>query len=414
MIGPLSTLPVKNRRAPPIIAQYTMRNGLFVANKGGAPAITRASVEGSQDAYGAWKEALNNQSLTLSGLGLVIFVARTSRIKCNQRTSGGDGTALGIGGVGSAGWTLQGTAAIAPEAVVAPDGTLTAEEASGVGASGVNDIVQTNSGFSNNGVLATSVWIKRISLSGTLRVVNPQNANIGDWSVNLANLPNDWVRLYAGSPYVTVTNVFKASATGTAGLGFYASAGAPVSFQIWRSWQVEAPAPGPDYEVGNVASYAVPATVVSASLPSITDPALCTKAVFIIPVSRPGGTIFALGTNAAVNSCLFSIGNSADANAYAKVTGSDGVERQGYWAHGWSAGSRHTVVMSPNPAGGIPRIYADGTAVTLTDAGGLGTGQFSAFPTGSLYIGQRSTGIQANAYIEEVSIYQTSDPTRCL
>jgi len=403
---------LSRRKSPPVLAQYKLSADQFVANKGAPYAVTRNSIEGAMDANGIWRQADVNQPLVLPGLGLAIFAARTNRIKCNQRTSGGDGTLLGIGGVGSAGWTLRGTAAVDPAGQTAPDGSNTAELITGLGAVTVNDIYQTNSGFTNNASLAVGVWIKKVTATGTLKVANAQSGTLGTWTVDISTVPADtWVRLTASSSYVTVNNAFTAKSDGSGGFQLYCPTGAPISFYIWRPWQVEAPAAGPDYEVGNVASYAVPATVVSAPLPVYSGTGFATKAVFTIPVAMPGGTAWEMGTFGAANTAALHI-NATGGTTYAKAWGSDGTVREGYWTHGWVANSRHTVVMAPNPAGGIATVFADGALKTLTDAGGAGTGTMTAFPSGTLYIGQRSTGVQLNGYLEEFSIYATSDPSR--
>lgn len=142
-----------------------------------------------------------------------------------------------------AAWTKQGTATPSDGAAETtdPQGGSNASKINGIGATGVNDLSQAlaNGTFTNDANLGVGVWIKRISISGTLVLENPSGAAVGKWSVDLSALPAGWTRLTKSHAAVTVDNTFVASAAGAGGLSYYASAGAPLSFYLWVSGQEE-------------------------------------------------------------------------------------------------------------------------------------------------------------------------------
>jgi len=144
----------------------------------------------------------------------------------------------------NAAWTKRGAAAVAANAgALAPDGTSTADRVSGIGAAGVNDLFQSASGFAASEALAPSVWLQRVSASGTLTIANAQGGGTGAMTVDLAAIGAGWVRVGPGVPGVTVTTPFVATAGGAAGLQFYAGAG-PLSFDLWQAQMEPGDYPG--------------------------------------------------------------------------------------------------------------------------------------------------------------------------
>lgn len=144
----------------------------------------------------------------------------------------------------NAAWTKRGTAAVAANAgALAPDGTATADRVSGIGAAGVNDLFQAATGFTANEALAPSVWIQRVSTSGTLVIANAQGGGTGALNVDLAAIGAGWVRVGPGVAGCTVTTPFVATSGGAAGLQFYAGAG-PLSFDLWQAQMEPGDYPG--------------------------------------------------------------------------------------------------------------------------------------------------------------------------
>jgi hypothetical protein len=96
--------------------------------------------------------------------------------------------------------------------------------------------------------LGVGVWIKRISTSGIFSIQNPANNAAGNWSVNLANLPDTWVRLTATSPYITQVVAFSVFSTYVGGLMFIVSGG--LSFYLWNA-ELEFNVTAPAYDIVN-------------------------------------------------------------------------------------------------------------------------------------------------------------------
>lgn len=213
--------------------------------------VTRAAVETAVPVAGsAVSYYLPNDTVTVTEQGVQLHGAVTSRIIQNQRLSSNVANG-GIGGVGTTGWTVRGTAVCDPTSVLAPDGSMTAERIT-VAAYGSNDIYQSSGGFTVATPVATAIWVKRVSTSGSLRIANRAGGgSLGQWSVNLANLPDAWVRLTANSPYVSQSAAFVSTTPGGgAGLQIASMDTNALTVDVWRPWQVEKNAAGPDFEVG--------------------------------------------------------------------------------------------------------------------------------------------------------------------
>jgi hypothetical protein len=177
-------------------------------------------------------------------------------------------------------WTKRGTCAIAKNAAVAPDGTTTAAQVTGLNAAGVNDFFQNVGAFgaANGTSYDPSFWIQRVSGSGTLSILNP-NGSGGNATINLATIGAGWVRIDPGAPVagVAVGTAFTVAA-GTTGLQFYAFAGGPLSFNIWMPQnEIGATAAGtvtPTYGVAKTTALAAGSLLTSTMASGIweTDP----------------------------------------------------------------------------------------------------------------------------------------------
>jgi hypothetical protein len=135
----------------------------------------------------------------------------------------------------AASWTKRGAVAVAVSPVAAPKAGATAYRISGIVDSSSGDMFQaTLTGTLASGApFAPGLWVRRVSTSGVLVLSNTASALYGLMSVNLATLPDEWVRLTPTHPAVTVTNPFVASPTGTAGVLFRATDG-PVTIDLWN------------------------------------------------------------------------------------------------------------------------------------------------------------------------------------
>lgn len=166
-----------------------------------------------------------NNTLRQTDAGLLVEGARTNRVSQSQE-------------IGNAPWVKRGTATVTANAALAPDGTNTADL---VVVDGVNnDVYQAVSGFTVAAALATGLWIKKASASGTLSIGNQQALANGRWNINLAALSTGWERITSAHPAVTVVAPFIAGGGGVAGPHFFATSGGPLSFYAWNGQQEEA------------------------------------------------------------------------------------------------------------------------------------------------------------------------------
>jgi hypothetical protein len=150
----------------------------------------------------------------------------------------------------NASWTRRGTFAAVDNNTTAPDGTMTASLFTGVAASGTGDIYDTASTttpsrFPNSTVCTPSIWVKKVSNTGTLSIGSPFGSANGLWTVNLSLLGAGWERLTATHAAVTIRNAWVSTATGQNGLNIFCSAGSPISFYTWGAQLVTGSLPGP-------------------------------------------------------------------------------------------------------------------------------------------------------------------------
>jgi hypothetical protein len=134
----------------------------------------------------------------------------------------------------NAAWTKRGTASCALTAT-GVDGTAnSATNVTGLGASGVNDIYQAGSGttIANTARFEPSFYIKKVTASGTMQMVNTVGAANGQWAINFATLGSGWERITRNHAAVTVTTEFTGDGSTNNQPQFYASAGGPLAFAI--------------------------------------------------------------------------------------------------------------------------------------------------------------------------------------
>lgn len=134
-------------------------------------------------------------------------------------------------------WTKRGTAVITANDTFAPDGTLTADRLSGLNTT-TNDIFNSNYLSFIMGTpgasYTPSIYVKRISTTGTFSIGNTVNDNLyGRWTVDLAQLPDAWVRITATTTGVTVNVPFVFDPTGYGGVLLRGVTGGALSMHIW-------------------------------------------------------------------------------------------------------------------------------------------------------------------------------------
>lgn len=173
----------------------------------------------------------------------------------------------------NASWTKRGTATITADAAVAPDGTTTADLISGLD-SGSNDVFQVVT-LASAARGEPSLYIKRVSTSGIIRIGNPSDGTKGDWTVDLSLLPDGWSRITRANAAVAVVTEFTGSATNGAGIHIRRTVAGTVSFYVWAA-QFEAGTHSSSYIPTTTASVTRPADIplidISAYSPAITYP----------------------------------------------------------------------------------------------------------------------------------------------
>jgi hypothetical protein len=126
-------------------------------------------------------------------------------------------------------WTVEGGATTETNTEDCPaTGTRVADTVNVTNAVGIYSRFDSSAGTK----WEPSVYIKRISTSGTLRVQTPEGYTYGYFNVDLSTLPDAWVRLHKGSQYVTAwgTDWVPAGANNRVGLYFLRSGEGTVSF----------------------------------------------------------------------------------------------------------------------------------------------------------------------------------------
>lgn len=114
-----------------------------------------------------------------------------------------------------------------------PDGGTAAYEFTINGPQVNNDTYTLAGGGTSDALLGMSVFIKKVTATGTLLIQNPSQEARGKWSVDLSLLGvGVWERLTSDHPAVTVNAVFQNTAGGGAGVWFDTAAG-PLVFSVW-------------------------------------------------------------------------------------------------------------------------------------------------------------------------------------
>jgi hypothetical protein len=128
-------------------------------------------------------------------------------------------------------WVKRGITTVTPNATTAPDGTLTADKID-IGVADTDDMYQIISGIIVGQRYEPSVWIKKISSSGILRLNSYISGPVGSWRIDFSQLGTDWERITRDHPAVEIVNEFVGDQSGYCGHHYYAESGT-LSFYIW-------------------------------------------------------------------------------------------------------------------------------------------------------------------------------------
>lgn len=146
-------------------------------------------------------------------------------------------------------WTVRGTASVTSD-----DTPFTPIENAHTDLLSVstktNDIYRLQSGLTADADAAFSMWVKRVSTSGTLVIEHPSGAAYGEWDIDLSAMPDEFVRLTADSAHVVESAPFKNSGSGSGGALMYSDTGAVISYHAF----------GAQYEESDAATSYIPTT----------------------------------------------------------------------------------------------------------------------------------------------------------
>ncbi len=176
-----------------------------------------------------------------------------------------------------ANWIKRGTAAATANSGTDPNGNGYCELMAGIGAIGVNDFYQFITA-TNTASYSPSFWIKRVTATGTLRIVNPTGVSFGDYTLDLSLLGAEWNLITASHASVTVVQPFVGSSN-QCGMHFACSAGAPISFYLFGACLVPGTTPA------TATTYV--ATAATAQTANVTG--MSNTAGTIIAIVRPYG-----------------------------------------------------------------------------------------------------------------------------
>ncbi len=115
-------------------------------------------------------------------------------------------------------WTVNGTASRTPGQAGPGNSGNTAYLFEDIGEVGVANIFRYATSGVADAVVSASLFIKRVSTSGTLTISNSASGVLGEWSVDLSLLSNDWERLTSVHP--AVTEVFSWANTSGGACGY--------------------------------------------------------------------------------------------------------------------------------------------------------------------------------------------------
>ena len=215
--------------------------------------LNSASIKKASTGYGIYNRA-NGNTVDVNGVvtdtpGAVLATApvlRHAPAATNQISESSPSTTY---------WTKRGATTIATVSEGHALGKTT--QVRSLGAAGVNDFYLSMGGgtFSNSIRIEPSCLIKAVSTSGSVRIQNAQGPTYGQWTIDLSLLSTSaFGYLTRNHAAVTVNTEFTSTATGAAGLQYYAVSGS-LNFDLL----------GVQLETGSVSTPSIKTTTAPAS-----------------------------------------------------------------------------------------------------------------------------------------------------
>ncbi len=208
---------------------------------------------------------------TLECKGLLIEESRTNLLTYSEQFD-------------NSAWIKRGSVSVVANATVSPDGAVTADLISGIISGAGGDIYRYLVTTASSALSAT-IYIKKVTKSGTLLLANARNRTNGQYSINLGLVGDGWQRITATHPAVTVVVPFASDLNGYTGFHIRTENPVPLSFYIW----------GAQLEQGAFPTSYIPTT--NAAATRAADVATMTGANFSSWYSQSEGTVFWEGSS---------------------------------------------------------------------------------------------------------------------
>jgi len=270
---------------------------------------TRVNSSGVIEIVNADLPRLDYNPATLAPRGLLIEETRQNRLLHSQNFA-------------QAIWAVAGAATKTASASVCPDGTTSAYTIS-VG-TGSNFFWYNSLNITAAARYEPSVYIKRVTTTGTLRINSANGTANGQWAINLALLGSGFERITRSHPAVTVVTEFTGTGNNFSGIVFVSASGT-LQFEVW----------GAQIELGTFSTSYIPTT--TAAVTRNADVATVTGSNFsgwwqagrgsALVRARPGtvsGTRpWVQFDDTTANNIIAFRGNAANPELYIRAGGSD-------------------------------------------------------------------------------------------
>jgi len=183
-------------------------------------AFTHSSDSGGKNVYDERLKQVVNVKQNRIGFGCQIEPARKNGVPYNRTFTD---------------WIKRGAVTITTDTETRIDGSGLASKLSNLGDAGANDFYANMISYTADTQLSMSMWIKRVSTSGTIKIIESSGGpnRDGEWNIDLSVLSDGWEYLTDNHSAVTVVQAFKSdTASGAMGLQFYNESGGPLTFYM--------------------------------------------------------------------------------------------------------------------------------------------------------------------------------------